>query len=540
MLLNLTIKNFAIIKELNVDFSVGLNLITGETGVGKSIIVNAVKLLIGGKFSKEYFRTGEEKSVVEGTVVDGNDTIIIRRIFSVNSASRRFLNDEPITVEKLKIATRYFMDLHGQHEQQRLLDPTQHIEYLDAWGDYNEELIKLSELFIDLNRYSSKLNSLIRNEKKTLEKEELYQFQLREINLSDMSVEEESNLQDSFRVLQNASTLKESISNIIDILEDGNLPVSTNLVQIEKLLNNAMKLDPSLGQFYDRIDQLIIELRDITDDLNRYTNTIISDEQLINEMSQKISHVEMLKRKYGGSFSKVVERKNFLEKWMEEKNSFSSQIKLLEDKLENTRRKFMETASIISKKRQAVAIKFEKRITDLLNLLDMKNTIFKIQFSPMKDNQFDQRGIDTCHFQISTNIGEKIKPLNKIVSGGEISRIMLAIKIALQGNDKTLSLIFDEVDTGISGRTAEKIGTMLEQLSNHQQIICITHLPQIASKGNYHLKVFKTDSNDETTSDMKLLNPEERVLEIAGIISGKHITDSGKQQALKLLEGTNG
>ncbi|MFQ6609689.1 MAG: AAA family ATPase, partial [Fidelibacterota bacterium] len=237
MLLNLTIKNFAIIKELNVDFANGLNLITGETGVGKSIIVNAVKLLIGGKFSKEYFRTGEEKCILEGTFIDGNKKNIIRRIFSLNSASRSFLNDEPISIEKLKIATKYFVDLHGQHDQQRLLDPAQHIEYLDSWGDYNEELIKLSELYSDLNRYTSKLKTFVKNEKQILEKEELYQFQLQEINLFELTVGEESDLQESFRVLQNSSALKESISNILEIADNNNPSVRTGLVQIEKLLN---------------------------------------------------------------------------------------------------------------------------------------------------------------------------------------------------------------------------------------------------------------------------------------------------------------
>lgn len=540
MLSNLFIKNFAIIDELNIDFKSGLNLVTGETGAGKSIIVNAVKLLLGGKFSKELFRTGEDRTTIEGLFKNGDKDLFVRRVFLSNGTSRTFLNDEPSSLEKVKNITKFMVDLHGQHEQQRLMDPAQHIDYLDSWGSYQQELIELCQLYSTMETIIKKIRILKAKEKKTYEKKELYEFQLQEISSFNLSIEDELKLQDTFKVITNANTLQEAMTTILQLADENDHSIHDSLSQIEKILHRSIKIDSSLESYSPRIDQLIIETEDIVSELTQYVNSLSSNEQLMEDINQKISYVEMLKRKYGGSFEKVIEHREFLRGWLQEKDSYTNEIKLLEEKLVITRQQYLEAAHFISQSRKTTAILFEGEIIRILSMMDMKNTIFTVNFIPLSENQFSAIGIDSCQFFISTNIGEDVKPLNKVVSGGEISRIMLAIKIALQGKDKTSSLIFDEVDTGISGATAEKIGDMIYQLSSHQQIICITHLPQIASKGNYHLRVYKGDSKGTTSTKIQLLNFDERILEIAGLISGKTITDSGKQQAIKLLEESHG
>ncbi|NQU67642.1 MAG: DNA repair protein RecN [Candidatus Marinimicrobia bacterium] len=540
MLSNLFIKNFAIIDELNIDFKSGLNLVTGETGAGKSIIVNAVKLLLGGKFSKELFRTGEDRTTIEGLFKNGDKDLFVRRVFLSNGTSRTFLNDEPSSLEKVKNITKFMVDLHGQHEQQRLLDPAQHIDYLDSWGSYQQELIELCQLYSTMETIIKKIRTLKAKEKKTYEKKELYEFQLQEISSFNLSIEDELKLQDTFKVITNANTLQEAMTTILQLADENDHSIHDSLSQIEKILNRSIKIDSNLESYSTRIDQLIIEIEDIVSELTQYVNSLSSNEQLMEDINQKISYVEMLKRKYGGSFEKVIEHREFLREWLQEKDNYTNEIKLLEEKLVITRHQYLEAALFISQSRKTTAILFEGEIIRILSMMDMKNTIFTVNFIPLSENQFSALGIDSCQFFISTNIGEDVKPLSKVVSGGEISRIMLAIKIALQGKDKTSSLIFDEVDTGISGATAEKIGEMIYQLSSHQQIICITHLPQIASKGDYHLRVYKGDSKGTTSTKIQSLNFEERILEIAGLISGKTITDSGKQQAIKLLEESHG
>lgn len=536
----LYIKNFAIIDELTVAFSAGLNLITGETGVGKSVIVNAIKLLLGGKFSKEYIRTGADKVIVEGIFNFERNELIIRRNFSVSGASRSFIDDEPASLEKIREVTQYLMDLHGQHEQQRLLDINQHIDYLDAYGSYQNELDDLNQLYLDIEKYHKKLQALRLNENKVQEKEELYKFQLQEIEALNLSISEENEIQDAFYVLSNAAIVREWVSTILDLTEDGEQSVQNNLVQVEKLLQKSANIDRNLNSFLPRIDQIHIELNDILGELNHYIQAISTDEQALDEINQKISYVEMLKRKYGGSYSQVIEYRDFIKQWLHEKSGHKTEIKLLEERLIFDRQKYMDAANQVSSLRRSTARLFELEIAGILSGMNMKNTAFSVRFFPDDINRFTAKGIDNCQFYISANLGEDPKPLNRIISGGEISRIMLAIKLALQGKDKTASLVFDEVDTGISGATAEKIGDLIYKLSHHQQILCITHLPQIASKGNYHLKVYKEHLDGITSSKIKALSPDERILEIAGLISGKKITTAGRQQAMKLLEESHG
>ena len=535
MLSSLYIKNLAIIDELNISFNEGLNIITGETGAGKSLIIKAIQLLMGRKFSPEILRTGSDTLVVEGNFNEHNNNTIIRRIYRENRQSKSFINEEPVTQKELLKTTRLLADLHGQHDHQNLLDSNTHLHYLDSYGSYDSILVKLKNTFQSVQECESKLDKLLLMQQKLREKSELYKFQLNELTQYPLSIEFEKEIVKKYNRLSMASEIQSSLSTVGMLLEEGDYAVINSLNKIINELEKVSEFDESILTIQKRTGENRIELEDMVLDIQRIKENISVHTDELEKVNDIIAHIEMLKRKHGGSIESVIEYRDSIIQAELESGGCKAEINNLENKFQDLKKELLENSTKISQYRKATAIKLEKTIKNNLKHLNMADTIFKINLISDPENIIET-GMDSCEFFISTNIGEELRPVAKIASGGEISRIMLAIKMALQSKDIVNTLIFDEIDSGISGATAERIGETFEKLAESHQILCITHLSQIAGKGDTHFKVSKNIKGERIVVNVNKLTKTDRIGEIATLISGRKITESSRKQAEELLQ----
>ena len=534
MLTSLYIKNLAIIDELTISFSSGLNIITGETGAGKTLIIKAIQLLMGRKFSPEILRTGCDTLIVEGNFITGTNNTIIRRIYRDKKQSKSFINDEPVTKKELLKTTLLLADLHGQHDHQNLLDSNTHLSYLDSYGNYNLELNVVKKLYQDLNKCENKLQKLLLKRNELKEKSELHEFQLKELTEYPLSTEFEINQIKEYNRLSKASDIQSSLSTVSALLEGRDSAVINSLNTITHELENVSDFDDSILAIQQRMVSNRIDLEDLILDIQKAKDGMIINPDELEIINNIISHIEMLKRKYGGSINSVIEYRDSIIQTEIESGGCNAEIDLLVNEVQQLKTELLECSKAISKYRKSTGIKLEKTIKDSLKHLNMSDTNFKIQLNSDPENIIES-GMDTCEFFISTNIGEELRPVAKIASGGEISRIMLAIKMVLQSQDIVDTLIFDEIDSGISGATAERVGETFEKLAKSHQILCITHLSQIAGKGESHYKVSKKIKDDRIVVDINKLSKTNRIGEIATLISGRKVTESSRKQAKELL-----
>ncbi len=537
MLKSLHIKNLAIIDELTVNFESGLNLITGETGAGKSILVNALNYLLGDRFSKDSIRTGAESTIVEGEFSNGKNTEVIRRIYYANGKSRSFLNDVPITVEKLIKKTEFLIDIHGQHDHQRLLKVANHLEYLDVFGDYQKDLKKIAELYADIIKLKKEIDQQKKRLQKLAELKELYQFQLAELTEIDLTEDLDLLLANEYKILSNAEEYHNTISDLIILLDDSPGSLKENISRGIHKISGLPGTDQALQTIANRFESLQLEADDIMSDLAHIKRGIVLDDEKLSQLSDQLQHVEKLKRKYGGNLKKVIAYRDDIQYQLTQSEINVDNLKKYEKELKEFTKNYFNLSVKLTQKRKECSVRLEKKILSILSEMNMQNTQLKIVLGEIGHQEMLPTGRDTCEFYISANIGENIRPLAKIASGGEISRFMLAIKLVLHNRDTVDTLIFDEIDSGISGRTALQIGEILEELGQYKQVLCITHLPQIASKGKSHFKIFKEQRGKRTLSKIKKLTNNERIAEIASLISGDTVTSSGLEQAAQLLGG---
>ena len=535
MLSSLYIKNLAIIDDLNISFNEGLNIITGETGAGKSLIIKAIQLLMGRKFSPEILRTGSDILVVEGNFNEHNNNTIIRRIYRQNRQSKSFINDEPVTQKELLKTTRLLADLHGQHDHQNLLDSNTHLHYLDSYGSYDSILIRVKNIFHHVESCENKLHKLLLMQQKLREKSELYKFQLNELTQYPLSINFEKEIVKQYNRLSMASEIQSSLSTVGILLEEGDYAVINSLNKIRNELEKVSEFDESILSIQKRAGENRIELEDMVLDIQRIKENISVRPDELEKVNDIIAHIEMLKRKHGGSIESAIEYRDSIIQAELESGGCKAEINNLENELQHLKKELLENSTKISQYREATVIKLEKTIKNNLKHLNMADTIFKINLISDPENIIET-GMDSCEFFISTNIGEELRPVAKIASGGEISRIMLAIKMALQSKDIVDTLIFDEIDSGISGATAERIGETFEKLAESHQILCITHLSQIAGKGDTHFKVSKNIKGERIFVNVNKLTKTDRIGEIATLISGRKITESSRKQAEELLQ----
>ncbi|MCB0730094.1 MAG: DNA repair protein RecN [Ignavibacteriae bacterium] len=564
MLTSLEIKDYALIQNINVEFSNGLNIITGETGAGKSILIGALGLLLGERASTETVRKGANKSYIEGIFDIGdnekvkkfleendfefNEELIVRREISIKGSNRCFINDTPVQLSVVKQIGDLLIDLHGQHDHQSLLRSETHIEFLDEFCDIKNELHDFEVARKKLLEALSQLKKLRDSEKNLKEKLSLNQFQLKEINSISPEKDEDLKIEKELNILENSEKLFESSSQIYSSIYENENNAYDILVSIKNHLEHISKIDEYFNLKLVDINSAIELVREIGDYSRDYLDKMEIDPSSIDALRDRAGAIHMLKKKYGGSLENVLSFKSKIEEELSLSENFADKIDELQKKIIDQREEVKKTAFIISKKRKNEAKKVEKQIEEVLKYLGIPDSKFEIRFeyeNTLESETFVEvdkkkvnvlsNGIDVVEFFISTNLGEDLKPLVKTASGGEVSRIMLAIKSVMAKTEKLPLLVFDEIDTGISGRIAQKVGKILRDLSASHQIISITHLPQIAAYANHHYSVQKETNSDRVVSLIKKLNEEEKVVEIAKLLSGEKITQSNLNAAKELL-----
>ncbi|MCF6268500.1 MAG: DNA repair protein RecN [Melioribacteraceae bacterium] len=565
MLKSLLIKDYALIENINVDFSKGLNIITGETGAGKSILIDAMGLLLGDRASTQIIRKGAKKSIVEGIFdvlknknveqfllkndIDYFDELIVRREVSIQGSNRCFLNDTPTSLTLLKDIGNMLVDLHGQHEHQSLLRSVTHIDFLDEFAelssllaDYKKEHSKLADIAKELFVLKNKENSL-------KEEREAYEFQIKEIDAISPQDNEEATLKDDLNILENAEKLLFLTGDIYDRAYENENSVQENLVSIERSLNELASIDNSFTEISNEIESAIAIVNDISDFIRSYRTKVENDPTKLDGIRERLGALNLLKKRYGGTLNKVIEHRANIGTEYELTSNYKERIIELENNLEGVRKSTGEIAKKISNERNRTAAEIKGEVVKVLAELGISDSNFETKITNNQANdssanfilidekkfKFNSKGFDEVEFLISTNLGEDLKPLSKVASGGEISRIMLALKTILAKNDKLPLLIFDEIDTGVSGRIAQKVGGALKALSTFHQIIAITHLPQIASLSDEHFTVEKKKIGSRVVSSISKLNDDEKINEVAKLLSGEAITDAALKSAKELM-----
>jgi DNA repair protein RecN (Recombination protein N) len=567
MLKSLQIKDYALIDNNFVEFEKGLNIITGETGAGKSIIIDAMGLLLGERASAEVVRKGAPKSVVEGIFdvekntkvkellstfsIEPNSELIVRREVSAKGGSRCFLNDTPVPLTDLKSVGNLLVDLHGQHEHQSLLRSETHIEMLDDFSDIEPMLVEYRSLYRKLNEKCSELKELRDREILLREKKELYQYQIREIDLVSPLEGEDTELLSELNVLENGEKLLQISEEIYQKVYDGENALYDQISNVQSSIRELSSIDKSLVETGEEVDQAAALIRDIAESIRSYKDKIDLDPERLENVRERLGAINLLKKKYGGSLKALNEYRLKIGDEFALAENYSEKISEFEKAIETLRAECGAVAETLSEMRRNTADGVEKEIVKALSFLGISDALFEVkiirhnsdndasavQFVTINGSNYKctSRGVDEIEFYISTNKGEDTKSLARVASGGEISRVMLALKTVLAKNEKLPLLIFDEIDTGVSGRIAQKVGQTLKQLAEFHQIISITHLPQIAGLADNHFAVEKKVENERVVSRIRVLPLEERIREVAKLMSGEDVTEASLNGARELM-----
>ena len=534
MIKKLFIKDFAIIKELEIPLKNGLTVITGETGAGKSILLKALGFALGAKSDKTYVRSGQEQSVVEVEVQTNKDSIY-RRLLSKGGRSRSFVNDEPTIDINYKSLVKVIADFHGQNEQQYILNSNTHIDFLDSYCKSEELVKKIEFIFSNLSKTIDLLNKAKIQQETASNQKELLKFQLNEINSISPQENEDVKLGVEFKRLNHIDELISTVQNMNQSLTEHDHSIYRQLISTLNDLERLSNYDKNLGTFIDSLKQASISIQDASVSLFQYAENIDNDPEQSKIIEDRLQEIESLKRKYGGSIESIFIFKSQAEVELESLSGLDQKIIDLEEERYLLVTQYQKIADQLHESRINNAIKLSKEIELEMSELNMAGSTFEILIntkpnseSLIKFNQeriaFGSKGYDTIEFFLSANPGELPKPLVKVASGGEVSRIMLAIKSVLKKSDPVETLIFDEIDSGISGQAAEKVALSLEALAKNKQVLCITHLPQIASRAHHHMHISKKINNNQTDVVLNYLKEEEKLEAIAGLFSGENIS----------------
>jgi DNA repair protein RecN (Recombination protein N) len=564
MLKTLLVKDYALIESINIEFGKGLNIITGETGAGKSILVDAMSLLLGERASTDVIRKGASKSYVEGIFditnnkkidalleeneIDPLPELILRREISTKGSNRCFINDTPVSLSVIKNVGNLVVDLHGQHEHQSLLRNETHIDYLDEFGNYNNLIGEYKQLYGELQNLLRELKLLKEKEASLKEKKDFYSFQIKEIDSISPLENEEESLIEELRILENSEKLADTTSSVYGLIYEDENSVYDSVTKIKNELDELTEIDKSFSESLSECVNAIALINDIAEFVRNYKSKIEVDPAEVNRMRDRLGALNLIKKKYGGSVHAAIEYRNKIGGEFDLAENFSSKINSYEKQIESLREQCGKTADNISKKRKQASALINKEVKEVLAELGIPDSSFDVRIVQNKSNKgedyisvkgdkfsYSNKGIDEVEFYISTNVGEDLKPLAKVASGGEVSRIMLALKTILAKNDRFPLLIFDEIDTGVSGRIAQKVGKALKALANFYQVISITHLPQIAGLADHHFTVEKSTNDGRVVSSIKKLNENNRVREVAKLMSGENVTEASLEGARELI-----
>lgn len=534
MIKKLFIKDFAIIKELEISLKNGLTVITGETGAGKSILLKALGFALGAKSDKTYVRSGQNQSVVEVEVQADKDNIY-RRLLSKGGRARSFVDDEPFIESDYKSSVKVIADFHGQNEQQYILNSNTHIDFLDSFCKSEEIVEKIEFIFYNLSKTIESLTKAKRQQETASNQKELLKFQLNEINSISPQENEDMNLGREFKRLNHIDELTSTVQNMNQSLTEHDHSIYRQLVSTLNDLERLSNYDKNLETYIDSIKQASIAIQDASSGLFQYAENIDNDPEQCKIIEERLQEIEGLKRKYGGSIESIFSFKSQAEVELKTLSGLDLIINDLEEEKSLLVAQYQKIADQLHSSRINNAKALSKEIESEMTDLNMAGSTFKILIDTKYDSEsminfnkekiaFGPKGYDNVEFFLSANPGELPKPLVKVASGGEVSRIMLAIKSVLKKSDPVNTLIFDEIDSGISGHAAEKVAQSLKALAKNKQVLCITHLPQIASIANHHMFITKKIKNNQTDVIVNYLKEEERLEAIAGLFSGEKIS----------------
>ena len=565
MLQELSIKNFAIIDDLHILFSDGLTIISGETGAGKSIIINAVNLLLGSRVTSKLIRTGSKSAELEAffnippeSVVaqrleklglDSSGQLFIRRIISSNNRHRIYINGHIATIQTLTLITENLASISGQHANQGLLKEDHHLFVLDQFGGFAHLRNDVKICYRKLVPLIEKLGDLQSQKDRQAERIALLEFQKKEITeASIQNTQEDEELEQEKVRLKNSELLYQVIHGSIEELYSAKGAVVEKLVEIKKNMDKACVIDPFLARHTESISNFAFKIEDITEELRDYLNNIALDDIRLEGVEERLNMLQKLKRKYGGTLDAVVSYLETIHKELSNIENISERITETRAELDGLRQKLVMLAIVLSEKRQTTAKHMAEKVETELSTLKMAGTKFKLSLNTVEADEttqpflvaqgcvINETGMDQAAFLMAPNVGETLKPMAEIASGGELSRVVLAIKAILAETESVETIVFDEVDSGIGGGVAEVVGKKLHVLAHYHQIICITHLPQIAKFGDHHYKISKHVENGRTLTSMAPISHEERIKEMARMMGGEKITRATLDHAKEMLD----
>ncbi|HXG89100.1 MAG TPA: DNA repair protein RecN [Vicinamibacterales bacterium] len=527
MIRYLSIRNLAVIESVSVEFERSFNVLTGETGAGKSILVEAVGLLLGGRASQDLVRTGEDMATVEAIFESGGEEIVVRREITAQGRSRAFISGALATAGALKDLSNRLVELHGQHEHQQLLDPEQHLPVLDAWAGHTALQREVAAAYARVRGLREQLDRLRMDSRERSARLELVEFQRSELSKAGLKAGEDDELSALRQVLRSADTIQRLCAEGYAELYDSEASVLTGLGHVWKKVSELAALDPRFAPHLEQREAMKAQLDDLAFTLRDFADTIDATPGRLEQVEDRLALLERVKRKHGPTLDDVIVRRDTLNAEYAALTGGGSTAAVVDEQLAAASHAFLEVAGRLSKSRRAAAPKFAKALEGELADLAMERTRFEVRLVSREDpGQWSERGLDGGEFYLSPNPGEDLRPLARIVSGGELSRVMLALKTLASADQPEKTLIFDEVDAGIGGRVATVVGEKLRGLGSRFQVMCITHLPQIAAAGSTHYYIEKTVKAERTATSVTRLDVEDRVEEVARMMGG---TDAGAQ-----------
>jgi len=552
MLLNLAIKNYALIDDLRLEFSGNMSVFTGETGAGKSIIVESIKLLLGERASSELVKKGAENCLISGefdvsklkalnkylkelALEPEDETFFIRREIDVSGKSRAYVNDVPVNIKTLGNIGDYLVDIHGQHEHQSLFSGTAQRKLLDNFADAEKLLTEISKSYEIWKQLLFQKESKVLSEQEKQRLVEIYSFQVKEIDSASLRVGEDEEIEASLPRLKNAGKLMELSQGAYSILYESEGSILENLGKVQKLIENIDSIGGNIKEVSENLKSVIASLQDSAGQIESYKENLESDPGALEKLLERQDLIRNLKKKYGLTIEEILGFREKTAKELDGLLKLDQNRQELEKEIEKTEKILFSLCEKLSNERKKWGGKLSEGVKKELAFLGMKKARFEISLE--KTAEPSAEGWDKVEFMFQPNPGEDLKPLKDIASGGEISRGMLAIKTVFSSADEVPVLIFDEIDTGLGGPMGQVVGKKMSDLSKHHQVICVTHLPQIAAFADQNISVTKETSNTKTKIKARTLSGNDRVEEIARMLSGENISDSARKHAQELISG---
>lgn len=552
MLQELSIRDFAIIDEIQISFQPKMTVLTGETGAGKSIIIDALGLLAGGRGSTEFIRKGEKKAVIQGLFtlpreantynileeygIDSEDgQIILQRDLYRGGRNICRINGMMVNLATLRKVGETLIDIHGQNEHQELMKPENHIDLLDEYDKKTSELrIQYQVVYQNYRKLKLSMEKKEADEKAWAQRLDMLNFQVKEIEEADLKINEEDELVEEKNKLDNFQAIHDALELSYQILSGEKIDVVGNLGNVMNELSDVSDLSENLQEINTKISDAFYSLEDAARDISDELDSMEWNGERLNEIEERLELIHQLKRKYGDTIEDILHYHSRIEKELREMENAEQNSEKQERQLSEALEKVKELAIKLSKQRKKSAKKLEKMIHEQLSALYMDKAVFEVKF--LNNSKLYSKGIDKVEFYIQTNPGEEMGPLAKIASGGELSRIMLALKTIFSQKMGVTSIIFDEVDTGVSGRVAQAIAERISQISNNSQVLCITHLPQVAAIADNHYYISKSVNDGRTETSLKELDEKQKIREIARMLSGSEITELTLKHAEELIK----